>query len=77
MGDNAELVELEGDVVGTAEKAIRVRFTGVSGDPVIEWFPKSQLREADGDDQDVEDLDEGDYLSTMIPQWLAEEKGVV
>lgn len=77
MGDDRELVELEGDVVGTTDLAIRVKFTGADGNPVISWFPKSQLREADGDDQDVEDLDEGDYLSTMIPQWLAEEKGVV
>ena len=64
MGYNNDLVSVEGEVQHETDQAILVDF-GLE-DKV--WLPKSQLE----DWPDV--LDFGDI---MLPQWLAEDKGIV
>jgi hypothetical protein len=37
------------------------------------WIPKSQILDCD---KDVDDVEIGDVVEIIIPQWLAEEKGL-
>lgn len=49
----------------------RALLCDVDGDEV--WIPKSQ---PDDDSELTEDSDEGDCGTLVIPQWLADEKGI-
>lgn len=57
-------VEIACRVVYMTEKAVRID----DGKEIV-WVPKSQIEEAD-------DLDE-DTKSITIPEWLAQEKGLI
>jgi hypothetical protein len=46
------------------------------GDSEI-WIPKSQLLDEDGEKLEDPDFSTGDEATIYIPEWLAEEKGVV
>lgn len=55
--------------VSSTDKAILVE---IDGDK--EWIPISQIRDAS---VDLDDLEKGDPLTITIPEWLAEEKGLM
>lgn len=61
-------VELEVKVFAETEKALQV---SVDGELRV-WLPKSQISDWSGS----EDLDRN-VTSVFVPQWLAEEKGLV
>lgn len=64
-----DTVTFAGEVVRKGEKAVLLKFTDARGDVVEHWFPKSQI-------QSTEHISGQSYHVT-IPQWLAEDRGVV
>jgi len=56
-----EVVEVEGEIIHTTEKAILFNVDGIE-----EWVPKSQIKE--------DEFEVGDMTIT-IPKWLAKVKG--
>lgn len=66
--DKSADVELEVKVRAVTEKAIQVSVDGSTW----MWVPKSQVSDYAGS----EDLDQN-VTSIFVPQWLAEEKGLV
>jgi cold shock CspA family protein len=36
------------------------------------WIPKSQI-----EDPDMDDVETGDHIDIMIPEWLATDKGLI
>lgn len=70
MTGNSDLVDLSGIKLGETEKAIKVRFYGTPGEDYKDvWLPKSQIEE--------EPMQTKDGVTITMPQWLAEEKGIV
>lgn len=63
-----ELESIEGTVIRQTDLAIHVDFDGTGDPDDYVWLPKSQL-------EDWPDV--GDTGEIMIPQWLAEDKGIV
>ena len=61
-------VTVEGKVLYVGEKAVKL-WTPI-GD---EWIPLSQILESD---PEIDELEEGDEATLIIPRWLAREKGL-
>jgi len=55
--------------VSSTDKAILVE---IDGDK--EWIPRSQIYDAS---VDLDELEKGDPVTITIPEWLAEEKGLM
>ena len=55
--------------VSSTDKAVLVE---IDGDK--EWIPISQIRDAS---VDLDELEKGDPVTITIPEWLAEEKGLM
>lgn len=75
-----ELVEVEGLYRTHTDKAIRIAVDrGGRLGRCSPWIPKSQIEDYAGfeDLEECSDLEDGDPVSLFIPQWLAEEKGLV
>lgn len=62
-------VELSVEFVRHTDKAILVRY-----DASEVWLPKSQIEDEEEFDWDA--FDEDDDIDIIIPEWLAEEKGL-
>ena len=58
--------------IASTDKAILIEVDGER-----EWLPMSQISDASVDLNDIPALDRGDPLTITIPEWLAEEKGLV
>jgi len=58
--------------IASTNKAILIEVDGER-----EWLPMSQISDASVDLNDIPALDRGDPLTITIPEWLAEEKGLV
>lgn len=70
-----DLVEVACTFVRHTDKAVLVN----DGDREA-WIPKSQIEDLEYDRYDAEDwydLEPGDSLTMSIPEWLAEDKGLI
>jgi len=55
--------------IASTDKAILVEVDGVK-----DWIPKSQIYDSS---VDLDELEKGDPATITIPEWLAEEKGLI
>jgi hypothetical protein len=69
MGRSSETAEIDVEVVATRETAIMV----TDGDVKV-WIPHSLIHE---DSSITADSEKGDSGTLVIPQWKAEEAGLV
>lgn len=71
------MIEVEGLYQTHSDLAIRIS-VDLGGRLGVRtaWIPRSQVDDYSGFD-DYDDLDEDDPISLFIPEWLAEEKGLV
>ena len=65
-----ETVEVIGELMQTSERAVCIKFVDARGTEIEQWFPRSQI-------SDQARLDGDKQVSCRIPQWLAEDRGVV
>ena len=63
-----ETVTVEGKILYVGAKAVKI-WTPI-GD---EWIPFSQILESD---PEIDEMEEGDEATLIIPAWLAREKGL-
>lgn len=68
MPSPTKTISLHGIVKRTTEKA--VQFDLDEADEYV-WIPKSEIREPDPDT-----IEEGQEIDFIIPEWLAETKGL-
>ena len=65
---NQEWVELDVEVLWKTEMAIKIE----EGEVNDVWIPLSQIKDVDPDELEV-----GQSRTIEIPEWLAEEKGLI
>lgn len=67
MGQNHDIIEITGTRHRETEKAIFFSDDGVQKNAV--WLPKSQI--------EITETDGGSTVVVDIPEWLADEKGLI
>lgn len=63
-----DTIEVAVEIMGETDKALLVSDTGDRDDAV--WIPKSQIEYPDGSKR-------GDTVTIEMPEWLAEDKGLI
>lgn len=64
-----ETVVAEGKILYVGEKSVKIWTPGKDY-----WIPLSQILESD---PEINEMEEGDEATLIIPAWLAREKGLV
>ncbi len=71
-----ELVDVKCKFLKETEKAVLIE---VDGDEA--WIPKSQVDDAYAEGSSLvfswDELERGDAITIVIPEWLAEDKGLI
>jgi hypothetical protein len=63
-----ERVEVVGELLGSTDKAVKVKVTLADGSESEEWLPRSQL---------ADQWKKEETVGMTIPRWLAEDRGFV
>jgi hypothetical protein len=69
---NNELIEVDVEYLAQTSKALLI-----DNDKEGIWLPKSQIKDSDGNFFNFLDLKEHEYITILLPEWLAMDKGLI